>query len=824
MAQCNLPPEMDVISQIVTINKPIPLDLNVLMKGYFDPEGDSLASIRVESLPASGLLSFNGNPVTVNQVVSKTELANLQYVNNSHQQGDYIIVRPNDGYNWAAKSNKLEFVVQIFESIEFSSLNLQSEYKWGDYNNDGIIDLASSAGVLKNQNNDFQIIDSIVLETTTINWADIDNDSDLDLLFQEHIISNDGNDIFNETSILGLNNLENNSTKGTFGDLNNDNQPDYLLSGCYNDLIPFSKVFINNGFGNYPDSLIINLLGFRHGAIACGDYDSDGNQDIAICGIYSNNERKTIIYRNENGQFVDIEANLPGVSVGTLDWGDFDKDGDLDLLLCGSQGTYDNSVTQVYQNNNGSFALFQNNPSWEPIYEVFRGFAKWADIDCDGYLDVLLGGFINYPAQSVRFYKNIEGEGFSLISRTGLPYLNSVSCNLADYNNDGYIDMILSGINKNDEEETAIFRNGYGTDSSNSNSPPNTPENLRVSVSDYSVSFSWDKSNDDSTPQEALSYNIYVYSNLDSIYVVSPLTDTSSGFRKIVSIGNTSLNNSFTIDSLPLGTYKWSVQAIDNSFAGGLFAAQQTFIVQESNAKHINIQCFIEGSYNASTASMDVTLDGLGLIPLLQPYNQLPWNYDGDETINTPTADVVDWVLVELRQAVTPETALPSTILNGWPKALLLKQDGSLIAYDGSLPSIDSATISENIYIVIRHRNHVGIMSNGPAVLTGNTYSYDFTDDITKAYGADVGYKEIATGIFGMVAGDGDADGSVFMRDRTVWRINLGAINSYQSSDYDMDGNTFMSDRTLWRGNLEVSNPFNQPQTILLYKSQVPDK
>ena len=613
VAQCNLPPEMDRMYQVVTLNKPQALRMDILLRGYFDPEGDSLASIRVEGLPTSGLLSLNGIPVTVNQVVSKNQLANLQYVNHSHQQGDYIIIRPNDGYNWAVKSNKMEFEVQLFEAMEFSSLNLHSEYKWGDYNNDGILDLASSAGVLKNQNNDFQIIDSIFLETSTINWADIDNDNDLDLLFQEHVIINEGNDIFNETSTLTLDYLDNSSTKGTFGDVNNDNQPDYLLSGSHNGFIPFSKVFINNGFGSFPDSLIINLLGFRHGAIAIGDYDSDGDQDIAICGIYSGNERKTIIYSNKDGQFIDIEANLSGVNVGTLDWGDFDKDGDLDLLLCGSVGTAYNAKTEIYQNNNGTFELFINNPSWVNMDGVFLGFAKWADIDCDGYLDVLFGGCFSYSVQFVKFYKNNAGEGFSLISKTGLPPLNTVSCNLADYNNDGYIDMVLSGKNEDNEIETAIYRNGYGTNSNVSNNPPNAPENLRVSVSDDEISFSWDKSNDDSTPQEAISYNIYVYSILDSSYIVSPLADTSSGFRKIAGIGNTSLNNSFTLDSLPLGTYYWSVQSIDNSFAGGPFAPVDTFTV----ASIINQEVNLSAGWNI--ASWNVIPENMNIQEILQP-------------------------------------------------------------------------------------------------------------------------------------------------------------------------------------------------------------
>lgn len=241
--------------------------------------------------------------------------------------------------------------------------------------------------------------------------------------------------------------------------------------------------------------------------------------------------------------------------------------------------------------------------------------------------------------------------------------------------------------------------------------------------------------------------------------------------------------------------------------------------------KYLSVSLFLEGAFNSTTEQMSTALVDQGMVPLTQPYNTSPWNYTGSETLSALPPDIVDWVLVELRHAASPELALPSTILSGWPKAFLLKNDGSVVSLDGvDEPAIGNPSISDNIYVVIYHRNHVGIISANALSLADSTYSYDFTTGINQAYGGSAGYKEIAPGIFGMVAGDGDADGSVYMSDRTVWRNSLGVVSSYEASDYDMDGNSFMSDRTLWRGNLGITNPVSQSVGIPLYKSQVPYK
>jgi uncharacterized membrane protein len=238
--------------------------------------------------------------------------------------------------------------------------------------------------------------------------------------------------------------------------------------------------------------------------------------------------------------------------------------------------------------------------------------------------------------------------------------------------------------------------------------------------------------------------------------------------------------------------------------------------------KTLTLKVFLEGPYNSGSGLMNANLSTV--IPLSQPFNIAPWNYTGTESVASIPANVVDWVLVDLRDAVTPAAALPSTSIAGWPKAYFLKSDGSVVDLDGSsLPIIVNPTITNSLYAVVRHRNHIAIMSNTGLTDVAGSYTYDFSTAVTQAYGGSNGYKQIqGSSVFGMVAGDINADGNIFATDYTKWVISFGNTSSYLNADINMDGNVFTTDYTKWVTNFGMTNPLSKIIQVSKYTSQVP--
>jgi C1A family cysteine protease len=219
------------------------------------------------------------------------------------------------------------------------------------------------------------------------------------------------------------------------------------------------------------------------------------------------------------------------------------------------------------------------------------------------------------------------------------------------------------------------------------------------------------------------------------------------------------------------------------------------------------VKVFLEGSFTGSV--METALQGV--LPLIQPYSQSPWNYNGVETVQgIPDGDIVDWLLLELRETEgLPETATSAKIIAR--KAVFLKSNGLVVDLDGSSYPAFDISVKHNLHVVIHHRNHLSVMSAQPISKSGSVYHYDFTDSLNKAYGGGNGYKDSGNGVFVMVGGDGLVNGSIEPDDHSViWQQQAGKTG-YQNADYDM--------------NKQVNNP--DKNRIWLpnqgFESQVPD-
>jgi hypothetical protein len=218
----------------------------------------------------------------------------------------------------------------------------------------------------------------------------------------------------------------------------------------------------------------------------------------------------------------------------------------------------------------------------------------------------------------------------------------------------------------------------------------------------------------------------------------------------------------------------------------------------------LDIRVILQGPYNASTNLMDNYLQVQGIIPTAQPYSPSTTAiysgppYSGTETMSTSlTVDIVDWILVELRTSNMATTATIGTVIA--KRAGLLKTDGHIVDTDGVSPltftEITSSTASH--YIVIRHRNHLAVMSSSATYFpTGQCLqTYNFTNYAAAfRYPPESGFYMISQiqvdsspDTWAMVAGDLNVDGVINATDRADARDNIGALG-YFRFDCSLDG------------------------------------
>ncbi|MBN3035330.1 MAG: hypothetical protein JW861_07065, partial [Bacteroidales bacterium] len=214
----------------------------------------------------------------------------------------------------------------------------------------------------------------------------------------------------------------------------------------------------------------------------------------------------------------------------------------------------------------------------------------------------------------------------------------------------------------------------------------------------------------------------------------------------------------------------------------------------------VNIRVFLEGPFLGS--QMSTALNTNNLIPLNQPYDMPPWDYMGTESVPAmPNADVVDWILIELRETPGgPGTATGSTVI--YRKAVLLKKDGYLTELDGASALSFPVSFDQNIFVVVYHRNHLAVMSAVPVTPNSGSYSYDFSLGSGQVYGGTLGYKEIGNGYWGLVGGDGNADSQVNNLDKVdVWSPVAGT-SGYLAGDFSLDGQANNADKNdIWAPN-----------------------
>lgn len=328
-------------------------------------------------------------------------------------------------------------------------------------------------------------------------FGDIDNDGDEDLIItgaanpttidgKTELFLNDGLGYFTQVNSIPFDQIMQGDIE--FLDIENDGDLDLLVTGWGGFYVGnIAKLYKNDGTGEFTEILSTPFSPVVFSNVAVGDVDNDGDIDIVISGRNLDNDSSTKLYLNDGlGNYTFEASSLFPVQNGTIEFADVDNDSDLDIFVAGYSAVWpipSSYVAKIYINDGaGNFDEVIDTPLEEG---ASRGDAKFADMDLDGDVDLIVSGF-NGTTRYTKLYENSGSGNFSELTEVDFPQLGSSSILFSDLDGDNAPDILMTGVSYPlIEIETVLFKNdGTGNFSLIESTPFDNVTNGSISATD----------------------------------------------------------------------------------------------------------------------------------------------------------------------------------------------------------------------------------------------------------------------------------------------------------------------------------------------------
>lgn len=222
-------------------------------------------------------------------------------------------------------------------------------------------------------------------------------------------------------------------------DLDGDMDFDFILSGNDESGVAFTKNYLNDGTGEFSEGAE-EITGVFSGDLALVDIDGDMDEDLICTGETESGLGITKLYVCDSGTLKEVnKSHLTGFYQGMIDVSDVDGDGDTDILQIGRTLS---GVTSVFSLNDGAGNFTEMATPFESGTE---GDIVFFDIDGDNDEDVLVSG-LNYAGSSfTRLYRRTAALTFEEVTEVSLEPIHRSAITVADIDGDGDLDFAISG-------------------------------------------------------------------------------------------------------------------------------------------------------------------------------------------------------------------------------------------------------------------------------------------------------------------------------------------------------------------------------------------